>query len=249
MNSLNHLAIIMDGNGRWAKARGHNRIWGHIRGARVAREVIQYAVKNKLPCLSLFAFSTENWQRPNDEVNFLMRLLARNLKKELKTLIKNNVKFHCVGVLDPLPPATKEVLQEALVKTQSNTGMDLVLAVNYSGQQDLTQAVKSISQQVQAGELSTHDINESTIAKHLSTSHLPDPDLIVRTSGELRISNFYLWQGAYSELYFTPTLWPDFKITDLEFALHSFYNKERRFGCVSSFDPNLNSDHNFETYV
>ena len=236
MNKLNHLALIMDGNGRWAKSRGHNRIWGHIRGARVAKNIIAASVEKKIPCLSLFAFSTENWQRSKEEVSFLMSLLARNLKREINQLQKSNVRFHCIGDLNFLPNKTRDTIQECIQKTQSNNGMDLIFAVSYSGKQDLLSSVKALAQQVKSGELSPEDITEDSIEKHLNTSSFPDPDLIIRTSGETRLSNFYLWQAAYAELEFSQKMWPEFTIKDFNQILHKYSNTERRYGTVLEND-------------
>jgi len=223
----------MDGNGRWAKSRGHNRTWGHIRGARIAREAIQFCAQKNISHLSLFAFSTENWNRPKPEVNFLMKLLGRNLKKELHILNKNNIKFHCIGNLDNLPKSTYDSIRYTEQQTSENTGMKLIFAVSYSGKQDLLNATQKISQKVLTGELLADQINEDCITRHLSTSPFPDPDLIIRTSGEFRISNFFLWQAAYSEFFFTPTMWPDFTNKDLQLALDHYSQKQRRFGNIA----------------
>lgn len=225
-----HLAIIMDGNGRWAQKRQHSRFWGHVKGAKVARTVIEQCVKLGIEQLTLFTFSTENWNRPSIEVSFLMKLLEKQLKRELKTLMKNNVRFHCIGDLERLPFSTRKAVLETIHTTNKNTGMDLTFALSYSGRAELIQAVQRISKQVEMGYLKAHDIDENVMDSSLETAFLSDPDLIIRTSGEKRISNFFLWQASYSEFYFTDTLWPDFKSYDLLKALDAYANVERRFG-------------------
>ena len=241
MSQLDHLAIIMDGNGRWAKQRGHNRVWGHLRGARVAKNTIKFCVQNNIKTLSLFAFSTENWQRPKMETQFLMNLLSRNLKRELKLLQENNIQFSCIGNTSQLPAETRNVIKEIEEKTSSNNGMKLVFAVSYSGRQDITNCVKAIVDKSLTGQIKPEDISEETIQNHLSTFDLKDPDLIIRTSGELRISNFYLWQAAYCELYFINKFWPDISDKDLSEAVQYFHRRDRRFGRVdpnNEFQPN-----------
>lgn len=228
-----HVAIIMDGNGRWAQTRRHNRYWGHVRGAKAAKNIIEYSASQNLECLSLFAFSKENWSRPEQEVNLLMKLLVKQLYKETKTLMKNNIQFHCIGEREILPQPVQVAINRTEMTTKANTGMKLIFAVSYSGQNDLMNATKKVATKVKEGKLQPEDINDEVIADHLMTASFPHPDLIIRTSGEERISNFYLWQAAYSEFYFTPTLWPDFTTEDFELALSSFGKKERRFGQTS----------------
>ncbi len=230
MKPLEHLAIIMDGNGRWAKARGHNRIYGHIRGAKVAKRIIEECAELKIPHLTLFTFSTENWSRPEEEVTFLMHLLARHLRREVETLLKNNIQFHSIGELDRLPGFVQKIVKETEAATAHCTGMKLIFALSYGGKQDLTGAVQRLAKKVEAGELKADELTEDHLCSELSTAQWPNPDLIIRTSGELRLSNFYLWQAAYSELYVTDCLWPDFEERDLLLALKSYTSRERRFG-------------------
>lgn len=229
-SSLKHVAIIMDGNGRWAKRRGHSRYWGHVRGAKAARSIISEAAKINLEYLTLFAFSTENWQRPKEEVDFLMHLLGRQLKKEIQTLKKNNIRFHCLGQLEALPESAKKVVQQAIDETKENTGTQLLFALNYSGRADLTCTVKDLALKVKAGTIDPDNITEDLINESLFTGFAPDPDLIIRTSGEKRLSNFMLWQSAYSELYFTDKMWPEFSAADFHQAIEYYNTKERRFG-------------------
>lgn len=234
--SLNHLAIIMDGNGRWAQQRLRPRTFGHIKGARVAKQIITECSRQKIKFLTLYAFSTENWLRPEDEVSFLMTLLHRYLKKETDNLVKENIRFHVIGDIKRLPKNIQEAIQVAFDKTKNCTGLTVQFALNYGSRQELTMAIQKLVLAHQAGELSLDDINEENLEKYLYTKSSPDPDLIIRTSGEQRLSNFLLWQSAYSELYFSDVLWPDFKVSDLNQALSSFSQRNRRFGRV---------DHNF----
>lgn len=222
----------MDGNGRWAQARGRDRIFGHIKGAQRARQIITHAAKLGISHLTLFAFSSENWSRPASEVNFLMGLLRRHLNRERETLVKNNIRFHSIGNLAQLPSSVVREVNLSIEETKANTGMNLTIALNYGGRPDITAAVRKIASQVAAGTLEPQSIDESTIAAHLQTGALVEPDLVVRTSGEQRISNFLLWQCAYSELYFTPTLWPDFSEKHFEKALVDYSNRQRRFGGI-----------------
>ncbi len=231
---LRHLAIIMDGNGRWANSRGLDRAYGHVRGARVAKKMIESASERKIEFLTLYAFSTENWFRPLQEVNFLMRLLARHLKKERRSLIKNNIRFQTIGDLTKLPAPVQTEVLETIRATSECTGMNLIFALSYGGRQELTEAMKGLALQLQNKEIRIEDISEQLIQEHLFTRDLPDPDLIIRTSGEFRLSNFLLWQAAYSELYVTSTLWPDFKEKDLQLALDFYAGRERRFGKVAA---------------
>ena len=233
MQKPTHVAVIMDGNGRWAKARGHSRFWGHLRGARAARDVIMASIRREIPYLTLFAFSTENWFRPEQEVSFLMKLLIRQLMREKQRLVDNNVVFHCIGDFSRLPKPVIAAIRETIQATSQNDGMNLTFALSYSGRQDLTNSMQQIAKLAEAGRLKASDIDDEMIAKTLSTSFAPDPDLIIRTSGESRISNFFLWQAAYSELHFCEKMWPDFTDDDLDEALENFANKERRFGHTS----------------
>lgn len=233
MKTPRHLAIIMDGNGRWAKARRHSRIYGHIRGAKVARQVIENCADMKLPYLTLYAFSTENWFRPQPEVRFLMHLLRRQLIREKATLMRNNIRFQTIGQLERLPLEVRKVVLDTVDETSGNTGMVLTFALSYGGRQEITQMAREIANQVKLGHLQEEEIDEALVAGLLSSSFLPDPDLIIRTSGEARISNFFLWQAAYSEIEFEQKAWPDFSINDLHRILSTFAARERRFGRVS----------------
>jgi undecaprenyl diphosphate synthase len=228
-----HLAIIMDGNGRWAKARRHNRIYGHIRGAKVARSVIEECSRLGMQHLTLFAFSTENWFRPVEEVSFLMHLLDRQLRREQKTLMRNNIRFQCIGEISRLPEKVQRVVLDTVAMSKNNSGMVLAFALSYGGRQEITQMTKELVRQARAGELNENDIDEAFVAGALPSSFLPDPDLIIRTSGESRISNFFLWQSAYSEIEFETKAWPDFNLHDLHRVLETYSARERRFGRTS----------------
>ena len=223
-----HIAIIMDGNGRWAKIRNENRIQGHIKAKKSVRESIEFCVEKKIKYLTLFAFSTENWKRPKLEVQALMNLLNNVISDELNTLKKQNIKLKVIGDLSPLPKKTKESLELAINETSKNKGLCLILAINYSGKWDIFNATKKILETKQKLDLA--NFNEKVFEKNLSTFNIPDPELIIRSSGEERISNFYLWQAAYSELYFTDILWPDFDKNELNNAIFEFKNRNRRFG-------------------
>ena len=223
-----HIAIIMDGNGRWAKIRNENRIQGHIKAKKSVRESIEFCVEKKIKYLTLFAFSTENWKRPKLEVQALMNLLNNVISDELNTLKTQNIKLKVIGNLSPLPKKTKESLELAINQTSKNKGLCLILAINYSGKWDIFNATKKILETKQKLDLA--NFNEKVFEKNLSTYNIPDPELIIRTSGEERISNFYLWQAAYSELYFTDILWPDFNKNELNNAIFEFKNRNRRFG-------------------
>ena len=234
MNKLpKHVAIIMDGNGRWANLQGKNRGSGHQQGAKSVREVVEEAVKMEIEFLTLYAFSTDNWSRPMEEVSLLMKLLVNSLKKEFKRLIKNNIRLQSIGNMDGLPNPVKEELSYVIEKTKNNTGMVLTLALNYGAKEELTAAVKAIAFKVKNSIISPEKVDQSTIIEHLYLRNLPAVDLLIRTSGEERISNFLLWQIAYAELYFTRTLWPDFKKEDLQKALVDYTKRERRFGKTS----------------
>jgi undecaprenyl diphosphate synthase len=223
----------MDGNGRWANLQGINRVSGHQQGAKSVREVVEEAVKMEIEFLTLYAFSTDNWSRPKEEVSLLMKLLVNSLKKEFKRLIKNNIRLQSIGNMDGLPNPVKEELTYVIEKTKNNTGMVLTLALNYGGKEELTAAVKAIAFKVKNSIISPEKVDQSTIIEHLYTQNLPAVDLLIRTSGEERISNFLLWHIAYAELYFTRTLWPDFKKEDLQKALVDYTKRERRFGKTS----------------
>jgi undecaprenyl diphosphate synthase len=225
-----HLAIIMDGNGRWAKARRHNRVYGHLRGAKVAKNVIEECARLKLPYLTLFAFSTENWFRPSEEVSFLMHLLRRQLQRERATLMRNNIRFQCIGDLNRLPPTVREVALETIRATADNTGMILTFALSYGGRQEITQMARELVRQAKLGQLTEDEVDEALVAGLMPSSFLPDPDLIIRTSGEARISNFFLWQAAYSEIFFEDKAWPNFNLADLHRILEIFAVRERRYG-------------------
>lgn len=228
-----HVAIIMDGNGRWAKKQGKNRIFGHRNGVRAVREASETCAELGVKHLTLYAFSTENWSRPIEEVNALMDLLIRTIKGEVKTLQKNNIRLLTIGNIEQLPKRSQERLKEAMDATKDNTRMDLILALSYSSRWELTDAMKRIAQEVKAGTLDPEAINEQLISDHLSTKGIPDPELMIRTSGEQRISNFLLWQLAYAELHFTEVLWPEFRKEHLYEALISYQQRERRFGKIS----------------
>jgi undecaprenyl diphosphate synthase len=225
-----HNSIIMDGNGRWAKKRLLPRISGHKAGVESARRVVKYCAKQQVKVLSLFAFSSENWRRPEQEVSSLMELFLTGLEREVPMLHENHVQLRFIGDRSRFSDKLRKKIQEVESLTGENKGMVLMIAADYGGQWDICQAVKSLAQDVQTGTLSSADITPESIAQKLSFADLPDPDLFIRTSGELRISNFMLWQLAYSELYFTPVLWPDFTESELEKAIAHFANRERRYG-------------------
>jgi len=228
-----HIGIIMDGNGRWAKQHGKPRIFGHRNGVTAVRETTEAAAELGVAYLTLYAFSTENWSRPKLEVGALMRLLVETLSKEVNTLHKNNIRLKAIGDLSKLPDSTRKALLEGIEHTKSNTRMTLVLALNYSGKWDLAQAAQKLGQQVKDGQISPEEIDQNALANALSTNGMPDPELLIRTSGEARISNFLLWQLAYTELYFTPVFWPDFRKDDLYTAILDYQDRERRFGKIS----------------
>ena len=225
-NLPKHIAITMDGNGRWAKSKGKLRIFGHNNGVKAVRDTVEAAAEIGIEFLTLYAFSTENWNRPSKEVNALMTLLVSAINKETKTLMDNNIKLSTIGDTNSLPSKAKKELAEAIDKTKDNTRMTLVLALSYSGRWDILNAVNEITKKGVGNE----KITEEQFQQYLSTKSVPDPELLIRTSGEYRISNFLLWQIAYSELYFTDTLWPDFRRADLEKAILDYQSRERRFG-------------------
>ena len=228
-----HLAVIMDGNGRWAKKQGLFRTVGHESGTKAVREIVEACAEINIEYLTLYAFSTENWNRPKLEVTTLMKLLVSSLKKELKTLQDNNIKLNAIGNLDSLPKKAHRELQDVIETTKSNTHMTLTLALSYGSREEITKTIKEISLKVKNNLISPSAIDESVINNHLYTQDLPDVDLLIRTSGEQRISNFLLWQIAYAELYFTETLWPDYRKTHLFEAIIDYQNRERRFGKTS----------------
>jgi len=228
-----HVAIIMDGNGRWAKQQGLLRVIGHENGTKSVREIVEASAELGLKNLTLYAFSTENWNRPKIEVRTLMKLLVKSLKKEIKTLQDNNIKLSAIGSLKDLPKKAHSELLDVIEKTKNNTNMTLTLALSYGSREEIVNVIKEISVKVKNNIISAESIDESIINKHLYMQNLPDVDLLIRTSGEQRISNFLLWQIAYAELYFTDILWPDFTKEDLYEALINYQNRERRFGKTS----------------
>ena len=225
-NLPKHIAITMDGNGRWAKNKGKLRIFGHKNGVKAVRDTVEGAAKIGIEFLTLYAFSSENWNRPEKEVNALMTLLVSAINRETETLMKNNIRLSTIGNINKLPSKAQKELQAAILKTKGNTRMTLILALSYSGRKEILNAVHNI---IKDGK-EPKAINESVFQQYLSTKDVPDPELLIRTSGEYRISNFLLWQIAYSELYFTDTLWPDFRSDDLYKAILNYQSRERRFG-------------------
>lgn len=232
-NTPEHVAIIMDGNGRWAKKQGQERLFGHNFGVESVREVLKAAKELKVKYLTLYAFSTENWSRPKDEVDGLMDLLVRTIAGEVDELNKSGVILKSIGDIEGLPESCKEELRIAQEKTAHNSEITLILALNYSARWELVNATKKIAEKIEAGDLKPKEINEEVINAELCTKNIPDPELLIRTSGEQRISNFLLWQIAYTELFFTEVLWPDFKKEDFYKAILSYQSRERRFGMVS----------------
>ena len=232
-NLPRHIAIIMDGNGRWAKKRGLPRVAGHREGVRSVREIVEACGELDIQVLTLYTFSTENWRRPKDEVNALMRLLIQTLRKEIQELMKNNVRLMAIGQLDTLPDAARKEFLEGIEITKSNTGLILNLALSYGSREEIVSAIRSIARDVSQRKLDTADIDATLMDARLYTAGLPDPDLLIRTSGEYRISNFLLWQIAYSELYISDIFWPDFRRKELYAAIEDYQRRERRFGKVS----------------
>ncbi len=235
-NLPNHIAVIMDGNGRWAKKKGAARIFGHRNAIQAVTDVTEACGELGIKYLTLYAFSTENWGRPKDEVEGLMELLVSTLKKEIGNLMENQIRLTTLGDLTHLPKTCQRNLQDAKDATSSNTGLNVMLALNYSGRWEIVNAAKQLAEEVKKGTLKPENIDEEKFAAHLETAGIPDPELLIRTSGELRVSNFLLWQIAYTELYITKTLWPDFRKEDLYEALHAYQHRERRFGKV--LEPN-----------
>lgn len=229
-----HIAIIMDGNGRWAQEQGQDRLFGHFHGVQSVRDIVEGCAEIGVKYLTLYAFSTENWDRPEKEVTGLMELLVETIRKEVPILNGNNIKMHAIGALTMLPPSARQALQEAIDMTAENTGLNLIMALSYSSRWELVDAVKKIASDVKSGSLGVEDIGQETLQQYLSTSKFPDPELMIRTSGEYRISNFLLYQLAYAELYFTQTRWPDFRKENLYEAIVDFQNRERRFGKTSA---------------
>ncbi len=228
-----HVAVIMDGNGRWARQRGFARTLGHEKGVEAVKNTVEAAAELGIKYLTLYAFSTENWSRPKYEIDALMRILVDSLHREMNTLMDNKIRLMAIGDLKSLPPKSRNELHKALEKTAHNNGLTLVLALSYSSRWELVETARSIARRVKAGELNTDDIDINTFISCLSTASIPDPELLIRTSGEYRISNFLLWQIAYSELYFTPTYWPDFTRDEFYKALIDYQKRERRFGLTS----------------
>ncbi len=228
-----HIAVIMDGNGRWAKKQGMNRIFGHSSGVNAVRETTEACAELGVEYLTLYAFSAENWSRPKLEVNALMTLLLKTINGELNTLLKNDIRLNAIGDIDALPKSVAKELRETIEKTAGGKRMELVLALSYGAKNEMVRAMKQIALKVQSGEKTLHDINEQLITEHLYTAGMPDPELLIRTSGEKRISNFLLWQLAYAEFYFTDIFWPEFNKEELYKAIIEFQNRERRFGKTS----------------
>jgi undecaprenyl diphosphate synthase len=228
-----HVAIIMDGNGRWAKKKGNRRIFGHRQALKAVREVIEGGVDIGMEFVTLFTFSTENWKRPKAEVSALMELLVKTIKKELPLLMDNNIRLRSIGRLEDLPRRAHRELQAAMETTRANDGLVLTLALSYGGRSDILHAINRITEQVKKGEQEAGTVTEADLRAQMSTNYLPDPELMIRTSGEFRLSNFLLWELAYAEFYITDKLWPDFTREDLFGAIVSYQNRERRFGMIS----------------
>lgn len=229
-NLPQHIAIIMDGNGRWAQEQGKDRLFGHLHGVESVRDVVEGAAELGVKNLTLYTFSTENWDRPEYEVSGLMELLVDTIKKEVPTLNKNNIRLHVIGHTEMLPENASRQLQEALAETAVNTGLNLIMALSYSSRWEMEDAVRNVALDVASGKLAPENIDQHTLKQYLSTKNFPDPELLIRTSGEYRLSNFLLYQLAYAELYFTDTRWPDFRKEDLYKAIVNFQQRERRFG-------------------
>ncbi|MCY4512876.1 MAG: polyprenyl diphosphate synthase [Bdellovibrionales bacterium] len=232
-NSLKHIAIIMDGNGRWACHRGHRRIFGHIRGARRAKEIVQICSEMEIPFLSLFAFSTENACRPKEEVKFLIKLFEKILVEQGSFLKALNARLHLLGDITFFSEKVRDCLSTLVSQSRGNTGLNLILALNYGGRQEIVQGMKKVMEEVQNGKISPKTIDENFIHQLFPSSVFPPPDLIIRTGGETRLSNFYLWSAAYSEIHFTKTLWPDFSKAHFTQAVQEFFTKERKFGSIT----------------
>lgn len=231
-NGLKHVAIIMDGNGRWARSRGLERFLGHRKGTQATIDAVKFGCDLQLEHLTLYVFSSENWQRPSKEVDYLMKLLVEMVHKELPDLMEKNVKLAVIGNINRLPEAPRKQLQHAIDTTSKNSGMQLNLAISYGGRQEIVDACKAIAAEVKAGTLSLDAIDENVFSRNLYLQDAPDPDLVIRTGGEFRLSNYLLWQAAYSEFYVTPTLWPDFTNEEFQKAVNFYNTRERRFGKV-----------------
>jgi len=241
-NIPQHVAIIMDGNGRWAKEKGQMRLFGHATGVESVREALTAATETNVKYLTLYAFSTENWNRPKEEVDGLMDLLVNTIANEIESLDNNDVRLMTIGDTNNLPDGCRNELLRAIEKTKENTGTVLILALNYSAKLEIKQAIKRIAQKYKDGEIELDHITDEMVHDHLYTAGIPDPELMIRTSGEVRISNFLLWQLAYSELHFTPVFWPDFKKNDFYRAIYEYQNRERRFGLIGEQLKELNKD-------
>ena len=228
-----HIAIIMDGNGRWAKEKGQDRLFGHYHGVESVRDIVEGCAELGIKYLTLYAFSTENWHRPEDEVTGLMELLVQTIRKETETLNRNNIRLHVIGDLNKMPKNAIDELNESISNTSTNTGLNLVMALSYSSRWEILQAVKHLAEDVKKGMLDPDTISQDTFQQYLCTSQFPDPELMIRTSGEFRVSNFLLYQLAYAELYFTDVRWPDFRKENLYAAILDFQSRERRFGKTS----------------
>ncbi len=232
-----HIAIIMDGNGRWAVRRGLERVRGHQQGARSVRDVVTECARLRKAhggpdFLTLYSFSIENWKRPANEVTFLMEMYIEYLRSERRTMMENNIRFRQIGRLEELPEPVLDEMHVTLAETEKNDGLTLVLALNYGSRAEITEAVRAIAEKIKAGELEPRDVNESTIAEHLYTADMPDPDLLIRTAGEMRVSNYLLWQISYAELFVSDVLWPDFGVNELHQAIREFSHRNRRFGAL-----------------
>jgi len=247
-NIPKHIAIIMDGNGRWAKKRGLPRIAGHKKGIDSVREIVRLCPELGIEILTLYTFSMENWNRPKTEISALMRLLLNTIRKEIDELIKNNVKVNTLGILSDLPPEARKAMEEAMERTKNNTGLILNLALSYSSRVEIVEMIKRIAKKVKNNEVGINDINESLVSENLYTAGLKDPDLMIRTSGVFRVSNFLLWQLAYTEIYITDVLWPDFRADDFYKAIIDYQNRERRFGMVSEQISKISTFKNIVTF-
>ena len=232
-NIPQHIAVIMDGNGRWAKKAGEQRVFGHQNGVTSVRDTVKGCRELGVKYLTLYAFSTENWNRPIEEVNALMELLVQSIVNEKEELNENDIRLNCIGEFDKLPKSCQKTMKQVMDETRNNSSMTLTLALSYSGRWDMVQAMKSIGKEIMEGKISLDEIDEQMVTSHLSTNAIPDPELMIRTSGEFRISNFLLWQLAYSEIYITDVLWPEFRKDDLHKALLDYQSRERRFGKTS----------------
>ncbi len=237
-----HVAIIMDGNGRWAMKQGHERVFGHHKGVDAVREVAEAAAEIGVKYLTLYTFSTENWNRPREEVDALMNLFVETIEKEIPTLNKNNIRLNAIGDIESLPEENRKKLKDTMQKTAHNNRMVLTLALSYSARWEIVQAVKNILSDYDRGKITPREITEERFSQYLNTADMPDPELLIRTSGELRISNYLLYQIAYTELYFTDILWPDFGKEDFYEALYNYQQRERRFGLTSEQVKNIESD-------